>query len=77
MTNDGPLVIENGAGAPLLDLATTVRIQALTGLAEQAHFVRVDGGPVTFDLSTGSGVSLVSATTPALSKGISSWVVVP
>ncbi len=57
--------------------ATTVRVQALTGLVSQAHFVRVDGGPATVDLATGTGVSLVSATASNLAKGVSNWVIVP
>ena len=57
--------------------ATTVRVQALTGLASQTIVVRIDGGPATVDLFPGSGVSLVAAATSNLSKGVSNWVVVP
>lgn len=57
---------------------TTVTVRALTGLNQQARVVQVNGAPTSTEIFTGSGVSLVSAlTAPNLSKGVSSWVIVP
>ncbi|MFD4268131.1 hypothetical protein [Rhodococcus sp. NPDC058485] len=55
---------------------TSVEVEALTGLNSQTRWVQVDGRPTSIELFTGSGVSLVSAKTPNLNKGVSSWVIV-
>ncbi|MFC7447358.1 hypothetical protein [Rhodococcus daqingensis] len=57
---------------------TTVTVRPLTGGNQQTRVVQVDGAPTSTEIFTGPGVSLVcTLTVPNVSKGVSSWVVVP